>query len=360
VGITAVHDWKIWGMNNTAPAQRLEFLDALRGIAIIIVFFFHSVIQAFRQILLPDLFGVAGVAMFFAISGFCIHLSFSNNPDWRSFWVKRFFRIYPAYLFAVVWFALMTQTKDAWQLISHLLLIHNFSEATYFELNISFWSIAVEVQLYAMYPVLLWLTRTYGWQSTLWGVGILEFSMRVMVGCTLFFGVIPPVWVIGLPLFYWFSWTIGAAVAESYIRGEQSPLGTYSASTFVFTGVVSSMLLEKLSFPFFAIAAAILIAKLLKSDAWLRRFPTALQHLTRAGIWSYSLYLINQPLIAVATDIGHSVSVPSWLIFVLCIFPLYPLVLRASGGLFGLLERPGIAIGTSFLRKRSSVLPAIS
>jgi peptidoglycan/LPS O-acetylase OafA/YrhL len=347
-------------MKNTALQHRLEFVDALRGVAIILVYLFHCLTQAFRQDISLDVIGAAGVALFFAVSGFCIHLSFSSHPDWRAFWIKRFFRIYPAYLFAVLWFGLVTQTKDAWQLLSHLLLIHNFSAATFYGLNLSFWSIAIEVQLYAIYPILLWLTRKFGWQRTLWGIGIIEFGGRALVGY-LTFGARGDlsVWFVGSPLLYWFSWSIGAAVAESYLRGEESPIGSYSVVAFASVAAASVTVVDTLSFPFYAIAGAILIAKLLKSDTSIYRFPAALKHLSQTGTWSYSLYLIHLPLISLAAYLFRLFGLASWLIFLLCI-ALYPLILRAAGGLYGLLERPGIAAGSWILRKHPSALPAIS
>ena len=48
-----------------------------------------------------------GLEIFFVLSGFCIHLSFSRQPqDWKLF-QKLFFRIYPPYLAALLFFALV-------------------------------------------------------------------------------------------------------------------------------------------------------------------------------------------------------------------------------------------------------------
>ena len=61
------------------------------------------------------------------------------------------------------------------QLWSHLLLIHNFSPAWIFALNAVFWSIAVEVQLYLLYP-LLWKLRAR------WGIaGALKFTLLLSI-----------------------------------------------------------------------------------------------------------------------------------------------------------------------------------
>jgi len=105
----------------------LPFLDGIRGIAILGVFFFHSlhatfgfdnlkwngiyrdfnVLDSFLA-LYPFTYGGAGVAIFFVVSGFCIHLRHqrSKDGDWLSFANRRFFRIYPPYLLALLFFSL--------------------------------------------------------------------------------------------------------------------------------------------------------------------------------------------------------------------------------------------------------------
>ena len=108
---------------NRAQAH-IEFIDYLRAIAIIAVFLFHLVLPvcginilpwgtwlpkftapAWFWPLLPVSFGWCGVAIFFVVSGFCIHLSFKRKPDWLDFASRRFFRIYPAYVIALLLFA---------------------------------------------------------------------------------------------------------------------------------------------------------------------------------------------------------------------------------------------------------------
>jgi peptidoglycan/LPS O-acetylase OafA/YrhL len=54
-------------------------------------------------------YGHMGVAMFFVVSGFCIHLSHarSNSRSWVEFSRRRFFRIYPPYLLSLLVFYFM-------------------------------------------------------------------------------------------------------------------------------------------------------------------------------------------------------------------------------------------------------------
>src|SRR4051794_33828652 len=115
-------------------ATHLKSIDILRGVAVLVVFSFHCLTASFHVSIFDQLLGTAGVAIFFAISGFCIHLSFSRQPDWGVFWLRRAFRLYPAYLLAVVLFS-AGPLRDVWQISSHLLLIHNFYVKTIYGLN---------------------------------------------------------------------------------------------------------------------------------------------------------------------------------------------------------------------------------
>jgi len=99
-----------------SSTKHLGFLDQIRGVAIIAVFLFHvlRVVTGLSTLpwgtwhsdfevsksflfLLPFSLGWAGVSIFFVVSGFCIHLSFKQHPEFGAFFLRRFFRIYPPY-----------------------------------------------------------------------------------------------------------------------------------------------------------------------------------------------------------------------------------------------------------------------
>src|SRR4051812_17766604 len=97
----------------------LQFLDELRGAAILAVFVFHVFCGAYGNselewsgwtrnfhaatgvlLMWPLSIGKYGVAVFFVISGFCIHLSHAKSKadTFGQFFARRFWRIYPPYL----------------------------------------------------------------------------------------------------------------------------------------------------------------------------------------------------------------------------------------------------------------------
>jgi peptidoglycan/LPS O-acetylase OafA/YrhL len=95
----------------TSPAVRLAWLDALRGIAAMLVvyehlagFLFHRYGLAVERWFLP---GYAGVCLFFLVSGYIIPASLERRGSLRGFWVGRFFRLYPLFVVALVLLVLL-------------------------------------------------------------------------------------------------------------------------------------------------------------------------------------------------------------------------------------------------------------
>src|SRR5476649_1886252 len=103
--------------------DHIAFVDYLRGLAILSVFLCHVLYDNFAPFqvrsvwhgVLLDLrapwnegflMAAGGVAMFFVISGSCVHLSHarSRDPGLGTFFLRRFFRIYPPDLVALLIF----------------------------------------------------------------------------------------------------------------------------------------------------------------------------------------------------------------------------------------------------------------
>jgi peptidoglycan/LPS O-acetylase OafA/YrhL len=81
---------------------RLEFLDALRGVAALTV-----AVQHLAEVIWPQVLewshiwwrpGEFGVLVFFICSGFIIPASMERRGDLKEFWIGRVFRLFPLYL----------------------------------------------------------------------------------------------------------------------------------------------------------------------------------------------------------------------------------------------------------------------
>jgi peptidoglycan/LPS O-acetylase OafA/YrhL len=88
--------------SSQAAPSRLDWLDAMRGLAALCVVFDHvsyHVLLPVRHFLSHHLdLGQYGVYVFFLVSGYIIPASLERKGSVRGFWVGRAFRLYPPYL----------------------------------------------------------------------------------------------------------------------------------------------------------------------------------------------------------------------------------------------------------------------
>jgi len=392
-------------MNGKAAAnvsiRHIEFLDYVRGIAILGVFFFHGLQDAFHFsslpwggwqrlysvpktffLVLPASFGWAGVSIFFVVSGFCIHLSFcQQGRDWRSFFIRRFFRIYPPYLLALILYAVLFATTNlnvaiglfpgsvGWrEFLTHLFLVHNFDPQSYWTINPAFWSIAVEIQLYLLYPVLLLMVGKFGWRGTMVVVAVCELFIdgvngvsNGVMGAQELFGIQPPNffsemaslnhWFAISPLGYWFSWSIGAWIANALLEKQTLPLAKSSLRLWTILILLCYFVrpLNPFSFVLFALLTGTAISRVISGDFPKIKIPKfCLNGLRQTGLWSYSMYLLHQPLLAIGL-FDLTVFFPNSDNYPLLRFLSSVVFLVAIAGLsrfwFQFFELPSIALG---------------
>ena len=372
--------------------RHYPFVDVLRGVAILWVFLFHSQGEVLGWDAFPDhaLFrplhgiqdliffplriGNLGVAMFFAISGFCIHLSHqgAKSKSWMIFYLRRLFRLYPAYLFTLfvfvfIWpwsfFSWQSPTK-VHELLLHLLALHNFDPTTKYAINPSLWSIASEIQLYMAYPFLLWLCRLFSWSRVLLALLLVELCLATLGGVNMRSNGVS--FLIESPLAYWFSWSFGAYIAQGLLTN--SPAVWISRipliPVFIFTLIIP--LVKPLAIYDFTVVA--LLTSLLIQRAVYGDFRASLMNsrlsrsvanaLIRLGIVSYSLYLIHQPFLMIITRYIHGTHLyggSPLSLFALHALSLIPLFIVAHF-LCRCIEKPGIRMGklveSSLLRSR--------
>jgi len=154
--------------------DRLGVLDGMRGIAVLLVLWYHiwelSWLPAPARWLqwIPET-GFIGVHLFFYLSGFVITYPFvraqfagERAPTWGHFAWRRFIKIVPSYVlsiaiaYAIGYAALSRFGAAPWQeILTHLLFIHTWWQSTYGSINGVLWTLAVEVEFYLIFP-LIW------------------------------------------------------------------------------------------------------------------------------------------------------------------------------------------------------------
>ncbi len=138
-------------------------IQVLRGIAVLLVLFYHLKINGFNN-------GYLGVDVFFVISGYLMAIICKSTSP-LNFYIKRLKRLLPAYFFTIILTSvvvcIISIPSDAQQHFNRLWFdlfgmsnIAYWLKNSYFNLNsfqplLNLWSLGVEIQFYAIAPILL-------------------------------------------------------------------------------------------------------------------------------------------------------------------------------------------------------------
>ncbi|PMD90207.1 acyltransferase [Siphonobacter sp. BAB-5405] len=153
--------------NQSAFRNRFVSLDLLRSIAITMVYLFHygRLFKSPAWITDSSSFGWAGVDLFFVLSGFLIatplleEISQRHTLDLKTFFIKRFFRILPAYGFVLAlyyFFPLVRERGMLAPLHKYLTFTQNINlDILHHSAFSHAWSLCVEEQFYLFFPLLL-------------------------------------------------------------------------------------------------------------------------------------------------------------------------------------------------------------
>lgn len=148
--------------------NRLDWIDTLRGIAVLFVFGLHSMLDAQRHAAATgavvrglDLyatltfgwldFGKIGVGIFFIVSGFLIPVTLDkpSSSAMQRFLVNRVFRLYPAYWLSIAVLLIVTRTElSPLQILVNLTMMQRFVGVP--DLNGVFWTLQIELVFYTL------------------------------------------------------------------------------------------------------------------------------------------------------------------------------------------------------------------
>lgn len=337
----------------TTPLH-LPRLDVLRGIAILMVLGLHSYGSIFgwndlnwsdiftgtvdfpgwtRILCYPLTLGRDGVALFFVLSGYVIHLSFLKNANftWLNYMSRRFWRIYPPYLVILIALALWQHRLRTSDFILHTALLHNLSYRHFFSFNGSFWSIAIEAQLYCLYPLAIFF-KNKGGRNLMMIIGIVS-SLAWIVKLFLmkdYYGIPAN------PIVLWPSWLLGAYLADLHHTGGRlfnKPMLPLTIGIGLWLGTLCSI------FTIHFLAAALLSTIVLETYIFNSRpMGKPARLIAWIGTISYSLYLIHQPFMSLYAEfISSKIHRPG--IVLLCFIPYCIACIGLSWLLYVTLER---------------------
>lgn len=346
--------------------QRLDYIDALRGVAALCVCLYHGIdsvaAQLSRQgaasgLRFGELFdlGRFGVILFFLISGFVIPFSLRGERPLRRFAITRAFRLYPPFWISVAVTALATWWVSgvlfpARQVLANLTMVPLVLRQPY--LSGVYWTLFIELLF-------------YGVCAALFAAGLLRRPLAILavgVACAAvpLAGLAlraaglpaPVVWVTAF-LPYLFA---GHLIHMASLRESRSAPVCAALLTLVALGMSPLLVVPQDH----AMTASTPLGVLIASTAALLVFLAAQRHpfrpwplLTWLGAISYSVYLFHIPVRAVAEIALPPASLASgvgfFLLLVLGTVALSALVYYA-------IEKPSIAAGKRIVHARRETL----
>ena len=353
------------------PRVKLLFLDGMRGLAALYVLLFHlynpeGLPAVVRHGLSWLRFGHYAVGVFIVLSGYSLMLPVVRAADGRipggtlDFFKRRARRILPPYYAAVICSlgilllaragmnALRLASRDntladqfsPGDLVTHLLLIHNWFPRYFGGINGTHWSVAAEWQIYFLFPFLLLpIWRRFG--------GLLTFGVALTIGILPLLLLLPRWnlnWTCPQYIGLFAMGMVGATINFSQGTWEKRllntvPWGIVSGVLFCAFVLIADLSASgmrpdaqlALRLPWtmdvligmVAVSFIICCAKALTQGAhrraWLLR-PFESRWATGLGIFSYSIYLMSMPietkLTVLFTRVCHSSAMTTLLMLV--------------------------------------------
>ncbi|WP_310426691.1 acyltransferase [Chamaesiphon sp. VAR_48_metabat_135_sub] len=192
-------------MNKTgivSSADNLEYIDVVRGIAILLVILIHTSKEING---LPEWifaigdYGQMGVQLFFIVSAYTLCFSYTRRKQEDkaliSFFIRRFFRIAPLYYLAIIGYFLsepltyilaknrMPYSQYNFESIAaNILFIHGFVISANNNVVPGGWSIGAEMAFYLVFPMLFTLfSWAYKQRGMIALYGLVGFSVLLNI-----------------------------------------------------------------------------------------------------------------------------------------------------------------------------------
>ncbi|MGZ4181605.1 MAG: acyltransferase family protein [Solirubrobacteraceae bacterium] len=354
-------------VSSPAAPRRVEWLDGIRGAAALFVVLHHtwlSVWPAFPRNIGPWwvgwlLYGHLAVAVFIVVSGFSLSLAPIRRGDTLSggagrFLRRRAWRIIPPY-----WAALIISTLISWLVLQpslaagtvtrgfvvHGLLLQDITGS--WVPNGAFWSIAVEWQIYFMFPLILWLARRTNMRMSVFSTVALVLAVKWMTTLGTPFDKISHLTPQFLALFAVgvLAAQVGHKELDPKVRRLLASSGLATLAAIVIAAVVEGSVWMVNRYFWvdiaFGCAVACVMAVMYAGGAARSRRLLASRPMLRLGLFSYSIYLLHGPFVGVMDlDIIRPLHLAPLVGFALLLTVGVPLILVVCYGFHLVFEAP--------------------
>ncbi len=299
--------------------KRIDFLDAIRGIACLLVMTQHIFERLYREFAFFNLnymsIGIMGVVSFFLVSGFVIPLSLEKSGSIKKFLTNRFFRIYPLYLF-ILFFTLMFLTFKGQKFSLSAVLLNATLLQEYLKqpvfVGVS-WTLSLEIVWYVVFAITFYFSFN---KKTLYLLAASSIGMIVLAFISLLIETRLPMGRVG----YIHSCAVGLLFYR-YFSGEVSRKEFFCAFSFSWLSMAFAFAVTYGYFthPMFSVTcifsswiagyALFLFFFILKSKEYHSMFKYF-------GKISYSIYLVHTLLIGVYFHYFEETLFNAFLVFI--------------------------------------------
>lgn len=426
-------------LKENTQKNTIAVLDGVRAIACLSVVAFHiSLIAISTHIWQPypktdfltsaiAMQGGTGVTLFFVLSGFLLFMPYARAmlfeqeqwPSLKRFYLRRMFRIWPAYYVALALLIVLTQPQ--YLTLAHLpnlglflIFFMDASAQTYQKINGPFWTLAVEWQYYLLLPLLALAMRKLVGQGSLhqrwWRLVACLCALTVWGIVSRYWGLyftvehpndtfLVPRSILNVILFFLYGgngkfledFAIGMLVSSCFVLARQQTAGNtlrwldgwlkrYSywiwgaglLVLFFMTVWNGNQRFHVLPFlePLFTVYSwlsefglslgfGLCILALLFGSTLLKR-PFEWAPLRWVGLISYGMYIWHLPLLI---RISHYIqlmqfALPAWCAYLLYWLGVALVIVPFSYASFKMIERPWIRLGDKFLKGRKKEMDA--
>lgn len=357
----------------TTPAlgAHLPSLTGARFLAALLVVLYHAgawVEEVPTAPAGPFRFGYVGVSFFFVLSGFVLTWTWRPGERTRSFYLRRFARVWPLHALTTcvagcLALSGLAITARLEALPAHLLVVQSWwlDSSWIFQWNSPSWSLACEAFFYAVFPVLVafhgrprvLLGIALGWLIC-WGVLVLE----VRPDLTHF--------LYTFPAYRAGEFAVGVA-AGMYLRaGRRLPVGLAAGATVAVGGYALIWLGDRLAGGFFGREQwasqlvvlggfALVILTAAQHDLDGRPSPLGAPWMVKLGQWSFALYLVHQLVFVFGVPVRSNLGMGARYVVILA---LSVVAVGVSAAAYEWFERPIEKRIRSWGSQRESVLAA--
>jgi peptidoglycan/LPS O-acetylase OafA/YrhL len=280
--------------------------------------------------------------------------------------------LYPPYLFALaLYLAMMASTSGinlthffVYDIVMHLLMLHNLDPHTCYSINGVFWTLAIEEQLYLAYFGLLFMRIRWGWRTAL------AVCLSARVGWFFLSYFAYRLYNIGIPVgeaaaSHWLTWALGAISVEAAVGLITLPnwcrdirlgvlmLGGAVALTFALPVIDQNGYAHMFGMlalhPIWGLGFFVLVNFVVRAEKNWRaklRTPVLVRIFAYVGIFSYSLYLTHQLVVMVSWRF----TVNGWSPLINTVLIVTPVCVAFAWAFFQFFEKP-------FMKPQSRKVP---